>query len=58
MELWSKAARGRSREDIVRLLHLERAEAAAALARAHEDLEKAENEGYERKKREVYGFMS
>jgi len=61
IELWSKAARRRSREDIVRLLHLERAEAAAALKRAHEDLEnleKAENEGYERKRREVYGFMS
>ena len=61
IELWSKAARRQSREDIVRLLQLERAEAAAALARAHEDLEnleKAENEGYERKKREVYGFMS
>src|SRR5215212_4209127 len=58
IELWSKAARRRSREDIVRLLHLERAEAAAALARAHEDLENAENEGYERKRREVYGFMS
>ena len=58
IELWSKAARRRGREDIVRLLHLERAEAAAALARVHEDLEKAENEGYERKKREIYGFMS
>ena len=61
IELWSKAARRRSREDIVRLLQLERAEAAAALARAHEELEnleKAQNEGYERKKREVYGFMS
>lgn len=58
IELWSKAARRRGREDIVRLLQLERAEAAAALARAHEDLEKAENEGYERKKREIYGFMS
>src|SRR5215218_1364548 len=45
-------------EDIVRLLHLERAEAAAALARVHKDLEKAENEGYEHKKREIYGFMS
>src|SRR5215210_2248830 len=52
IELWSKAARGRGREDIVRLLQLERAEAAAALARAHEDLEKAENEGYEHKRRE------
>jgi hypothetical protein len=58
IELWSKAARRRGREDIVRLLQLERAEAAAALARAHEDLEKAENEGYERKKREVFGLMS
>ena len=61
IELWSKAARRRGREDIVRLLHLERAEAAAALARAHEELEnleKAENEGYERKRREIYGFMS
>jgi hypothetical protein len=61
IELWSKAARRRGREDIVRLLHLERAEAAAALARAHEDLEnleKAQNEGYELKEREIYGFMS
>src|SRR5215213_4416316 len=61
IELWLKVARRRGREDIVRLLHLERAEAAAALARAHEDLEnleKAENEGYERKRREVYGLMS
>jgi len=58
IELWSKAARRRGREDIVGLLHLERAEAAAALARAHEDLEKAENEGHQRKKREIYGFMS
>ena len=58
IELWTKAARRRGREDIVRLLHLERAEAAAALARAYEDLEKAESEGYERKEREIYGFMS
>jgi len=58
IELWSKVARRRGREDIVRLLHLERAEAAAALARVHEDLKKAENEGYERKEREIYGFMS
>ena len=58
IELWSKAASRRNREDIVRLLHLERAEAAAALARAHEELEKAQNEGYEPKKREVFGFMS
>src|SRR5215207_6847715 len=58
IELWSKAARRRGREDIVRLFQLERAEAAAALARAHEELESLENEGYERKKREIYGFMS
>src|SRR5215203_6233949 len=58
IELWTKAAHRRGREDIVRLLHLERAEAAAALARAHEDLKRAENEGYERKKREIFGFMS
>src|SRR5215208_2558002 len=58
IELWSKAARRRGREDIVRLLHLERAEAAAALARVHEELKKAESEGYERKEREIYGFMS
>ena len=58
IELWTKAARRRGREDIVRLLHLERADAAAALARVHEDLKQAENEGYERKKREIYGFMS
>ena len=58
IELWSKAARRRGREDIVRLLHLERAEAAAALARAHEELEKAQNDGYEPNNREIYGFMS
>ena len=58
IELWSKAARRRGREDIVRLLHLERAEAAAALARAYEDLEQAENKGHQRKNREVYGFMA
>jgi hypothetical protein len=58
IELWSKVAHKRGREDIVRLLHLERAEAAAALARVHKDLEKAENEGYERKEREIYEFMS
>src|SRR5215212_7219800 len=58
IELWSKVAHGRGREDIVQLLHHERAEAAAALARVHEDLKKAENEGYEHKKREIYDFMS
>ena len=58
IELWSKAARRRGREDIVRLLHLERAEAAAALERAYKDLKQAESEGYERKEREIYGFMS
>jgi hypothetical protein len=58
IELWSKVAHRRNREDIVRLLQLERAEAGAALERAYEDLEQAENEGHQRKKREVYGFMS
>jgi hypothetical protein len=58
IELWSKAAYDRDREGIVRLLQLERAEAGAALARAYEDLEQAENEGHQRKVREVYGFMS
>jgi hypothetical protein len=58
IELWSMAARRRGREDIVRLFQLERAEAAAALKGAYEDLEQAEHEGHERRKREVYGFMS
>jgi hypothetical protein len=58
IELWSKIARRRGREDIVRLLQLERAEAAAALERAYKDLKQAESEGYERKEREIYGFMS
>jgi hypothetical protein len=58
IELWTKAAHRRDREDIVRLLQLERAEAGTALERAYEDLKQAENEGYERKKREIYGFMS
>jgi hypothetical protein len=58
IELWSKAAHRRDREDIVRLLQLERAEAAAALERAYKDLKQAESEGYERKEREIYGFMS
>ena len=48
IELWSKAACRRGRNDIVRILHHERAEVAASLARAHEDLEKAENEGHAR----------
>ncbi len=41
IELWSKTARRRGREDILRLLQLERAEAAAALARTYENLEQA-----------------
>jgi hypothetical protein len=57
IELWSKAARRRGREDVVRLFQLERAEVAAALERAHEDLKQAENEGYRRKKSEIYGLM-
>src|SRR5829696_2222238 len=58
IELWLKIARRRGREDIVRLLQLEGAEAAAALERAYKDLKQAESEGYERKEREIYGFMS
>ena len=58
IELWSKIARRRDREDIVVLLQLERANAAAALERAYKDLKQAENEGYERKEREIYGFMA
>ena len=58
IELWTKAARRRSREDIVWLFELERAEAAGALERVYEDLKQAENEGYQPKKREIYGLMS
>ena len=58
MELWTKAARGRGREDVVRLLKRERAEAVGAFERVYEDLRQAEHEGYRRKKREIYGFMS
>ena len=58
IELWTKAAHRRGREDVARLFQLERAEVAAALERAHEDLKQAENEGYQRKKSEVYGLMS
>jgi len=57
IELWSKTARRRGREDVVLLLQLERVEVAAALNRLHEDLEKAENKGYQHKRREIYGFM-
>jgi hypothetical protein len=59
IELWSKTARKRGREDIVHLLQLERAEAATAYKRAYKDLEQlAENEGHQLKRREIYGFMS
>jgi hypothetical protein len=59
IELWSKIAHGRGREDIVHLLQLERAEAATAHKRAYKDLEQlAENEGHQLMKREIYGFMS
>ena len=58
IELWSKAAHRQGREDVVLLLQLERAEVAAALNRLHEEQEKAENKGYEHKKREIYGIMS
>jgi hypothetical protein len=59
IELWSKIARTRGREDIVHLLQLERAEAIAAHKRAYEDLEQlAKKEGHQLKRREIYGFMS
>ena len=59
IELWSKAAHRRGREDVVQLLQLERAEAVAALERVYEDLRQAEHEeGYRGNKREIYGFMS
>src|ERR687889_2479843 len=57
-ELWSKIARRRGRGGIGRLLQLERAGGAAALERAYKDLKQAEKEGYERKEREIYGFIS
>jgi hypothetical protein len=41
IELWSKIAHRWGREDIVHFLQLERVEAAAALARTHENLEQA-----------------
>ena len=58
IELWSKAAHRQGREDVVLLLGLERAEVSAELNRLHEDLEKAEREGYQHKRREIYGVMS
>ena len=58
IELWSKAAHRKGREDVVLLLGLERAEVSAELNRLHEDLEKAEREGYQHKRREIYGVMS
>ena len=59
IELWTKAAHRRGREDIVRLFELERVEAAGALERAYEDLRQAKHEGYQPKKeREIYRLMS
>ena len=60
IELWTRAAHRRGREDVVRLLNLERVEAVAALERVYEDLRQAEHEeGYQpNHKREIYGFMS
>src|SRR5215204_6879311 len=59
IELWTKVAHRRGREDVVRLLNLERVEAVAALERVYEDLRQAEHEeGYQPNKREIYGFMS
>jgi hypothetical protein len=50
IELWTKTARRRGREDIVRLLQLERAEAAASLSCKHEALQQVENESHRPKK--------
>ena len=59
IELWSKIAHRRGREDIVRLLQLERAEAATAHKRAYKDLDQlAKKEGHQLKRREIYGLMS
>jgi hypothetical protein len=59
IELWSKTAHKRGREDIVHLLQLEQAEAARAHRRAYKDLEQlAETEGHQLKMREAYGFIS
>ena len=58
IELWSKTAHRQGREDVVLLLGLERAEVAAALNRLHEEQEKAQNKGYQHKRREIYGVMS
>jgi hypothetical protein len=41
IELWSKEARSRGREDIVDLLEIERRKASAALGRVLEELERA-----------------
>jgi hypothetical protein len=41
VELWSGEARSRGRDDVVRLLQIERARSAAALGRALEDLEES-----------------
>ena len=59
IELWTKVAHRRGREDVVRLLNLEQVEVVAALERVYEDLRQAEREeGYQPNKREIYGFMS
>jgi hypothetical protein len=39
IRLWSREARSRERDDVVRLLEIERARSAAALGRVLEDLE-------------------
>jgi hypothetical protein len=44
-ELWSRAARRQGREDVVRLLEVERKRVAAALGRARKELERTEGEG-------------
>jgi len=45
IELWSKEARTEGREDVVRLLGVERTRASAALGRVLGDLERGEGDG-------------
>ncbi len=45
IELWSKEARTRSREDVVDLLGIERRKASAALGRVVGELERGEGDG-------------
>jgi len=44
VELWTGEARGRGRDDVVRLLERERARSATALERTYEELHKSRDE--------------